>query len=345
MGLNHERLAKRREARGGGQGWSPADGENQIRILPPLSRYLTNWDEMDDVALKYKMHWLRVEGRQVETTRCLEDLGQKCPVCAVWRAHRKSTDPGLAQQAKAVAPSDRYLINLIDLRNIAAGIQHWDANWSCWDKIMEIAANTQWGNVLDPERGFNFKITKTPADKTRSGYPAYDVDVLPVAGSAPPRYEPTSIQAILASIEGWEGALDTLEEQKRAPKEVSEIQSLLDEIGFPSLGTPVSPRPSIGVSAAPAPAPAVPAPAVTPAPAAPAVAVQPIPAAPAPAPQAAAPAAPAPVAPPVAAAAPAAPAAPTGEKPVCFGEYSPQIHPCSSCPEQVDCQLKMLGIK
>src|SRR5690606_11842926 len=133
--LNHDKLRQRRARSGTGAGWRPKVGQNHIRILPPRSRYLDDWDAMDDVAIVYRLHFFKVDGRPADTARCLEDVGKRCPACAAWRAHRKSEDPGLAELARAIAPSSRYLINIIDLSNVQAGVQAWEANWTCWDKV------------------------------------------------------------------------------------------------------------------------------------------------------------------------------------------------------------------
>jgi gp32-like DNA binding protein len=367
--INHDRLKQRRAGSRAGTGWKPKDGENVVRVLPPHSRFLTAWDQLDDVAIAYKMHFFRIEGRPTEVSRCLEELKpkQRCPACDAWRAYRKSEDPALAEMAKDIGPADNYLMNILDVNNMEAGVQAWGANYTCWDKILEIVANPKWGNVLDPADGVNFVITKTPAAKSRTGWPQYSVM---------PEPDHTTIMEFLEKFQDWQETLDGLEAQITAAKEPDEIQALLTEMGFPAPAVPraasPAPRP-VGATPRPvgaAPRAAVPA-AVGPRPVAPAArpGVKPV--------QAAAPR-PVGTAPRVAAAVKAAPrvaakaAAPVPEEatettephydpgpdyqpvtpdeerpagaPRCFGDYQPEVHACEACPLLAECQMKMLEV-
>lgn len=265
MGLDHEKLKQARAGARGGGGWKTRVGENRIRVLPPHSSFLDNWEELENLAMPYKMHFFKIEGRPTEASLCLEELKQRCPACDTWRIHRRSEDPGLKEMAKQIAPADQYLFNIIDIGNIAGGIQRWAANWTCWDKILEIAGNPAWGNVADPASGVNFLVNMTPGSATKSGYNTYSVIPEPTR---------TSVIAILDTIENWQAALDTLEHQKTEPKEGAEIKTLLAEIGFPGFEQAAPP------AAAPQPTPAAaegtPQPVALAAPAAPAATPQPV---------------------------------------------------------------------
>ena len=357
----HERLQKRREGSSrGGIGWKPKDGANHVRILPPHSKYIGNFDAMEDLAISFQMHYFRLgDGRQTEVSRCLGDLKQKCPACEMSWKYKDADDPALKELAGQVRAATSYLFNMLDIDNLQAGIQVWGANYTCWDKIMEVAANPAWGYVVDPANGINFEITLTAGNRTRTGRNQY---------SAVPDPTRTTVMGILEAIPDWSGQLDKLEEQILPPKTTDEITALLDEMGFPvkAGGAPravgAAPVPVAVAAAAPQPVRAVAAP-VPAAPAAP----QPV-AVPAAQPVAVpvAQAVPAPVAQPVRAAAQAAPQSaavpaaydydpgPTytpkmtdAERPAgaprCFSDYDPTVHPCQACPVIVECQLAMLG--
>jgi hypothetical protein len=94
--LDHDKLGKSRAGARAGMGWKPKPGQNKIRILPPHSRYLSDWDALENLAIPFTMHYFAVEGRPTEVSRCLNERGEKCPACAVWRVNHKSEDPGLA---------------------------------------------------------------------------------------------------------------------------------------------------------------------------------------------------------------------------------------------------------
>jgi hypothetical protein len=349
MGLDHDKLKRTRAGARGGMGWKPKPGDNKVRILPVHSRFLTDWEAVEDLSLPYKIHFFRIEGRPVEVSRCLEAFQKKCPACDTWRVHRKSTDVGLEQLARDIAPAEQFLFNILDLNNLQAGIQQWASNWTCRDKIMAIAANAAWGNIIDPADGVDFVVNLIPGSQARSGYNTYEVT---------PQPQRTNVMAVLEAIPDWEEALNELETKIPPAKTAEEIAGLLDEMSFPPLGGAAA-----AVAPRPATAPAQPiVPANTPAADASATAA---PAATTSAPPPNTAAAPAPT--PVAAAAPATPppAAATevhydpgpeyvpkvadddrpAGSPRCFADYKPEVHRCAPCPVLTPCQMRMLGVK
>jgi hypothetical protein len=312
MALNYAKLQQKRTS-SGGMGWKPKEGENRIRVLPPTTEYFDAPENLEDFAVSYKMHFFKIEGRPTEVSRCLRETGGRCPACDAWRANRESADPGLQKKAKDVSPSDMYLFNILDINNLSQGIQVYQANWTCWDKIMEIGANPDWGDVISPIEGINFVINKTAGSKSRSGYPAYSVM---------PEPQRTSVVETLAGIEGWKDKLDELENNITPAKTPEEIRGFLAEMGFPGFTAqnppPASSAPSPGVappaaSSPPPPSPGTPPPTQVVVPEAP--------------PQEAPPSATSP-----------------SDVPACFGDYKPQVHPCATCPVQSDCQMKYLGL-
>ncbi len=357
--INHDKLKANRE---GGRrqtaGWRPKEGPNKIRILPPHSRFLDNWDAMDYLAIKFEVHFFNIEGRKnAEVRRCLGDSRQRCPACAVSRHYKDSDDPGIKEMAKKVRSTSQYLFNMMDHGNLQAGIQPWIANYTSWDKIIEVAANPSWGNIVDPACGIDFTLTLTPGSRSKSGHNSY---------SAVPDPAPTNIMPVLDTLENWRETLDKLEDHVTAYGTYDEMVGFLEEMGFSIDG--IIPK---GTGAAPAAAPAVAsAPAAR---AAAPVAASPVRAAPVVAsPVSAAPVAAAPVAAPVRAASKAAsvnaapkasaessvhydpgpdytPVLSDDERPAgvprCYGDYEPKKHKCQQCPVLSDCQMRVLGIE
>lgn len=324
MVLDYGKLKTRRSGARSGIGWRPKEGENKVRVLPPHSRYLTAWETMEDIAVSFNMHYFKIEGRQTEVSRCREELKQRCPACEMWRTYRKSDDPGMKELAGQIRPADTYLLNILDPNDLRAGVQYWTANYTCWDKILEIVANPDWGNVLDPADGVDFTVNMIPGGKSRTGYNTYSVTPSPVR---------TSVEQVLNAFPDWRQKLDELQDQVSGVKEESEMHALLEEMGFP---------PIVRVSAASPPRSLQPELATAPTPVQPALA----------------PAQPAALAP----AQPAAatdgagydpgpeyePKVPDAERPEgsprCYGDYNPAVHRCPSCPVLTECQMKMLGV-
>ena len=352
MALDHDRLKKTRAGSRGGAGWKPKDGENKVRILPPRSAFIGAYEQMENLAIPYDVHFFHIEGRKpTEVSRCLRELKQACPACEAYWAHNKSEDPGLKQIAGKVRAGTQYLFNILDLNNLQAGIQRWASNWTCWDKVMEIAANPQWGNVVAPEDGINFAVNMTQASRAKSGYNTYSVV---------PEPQHTDVTDILAGVENWEATLDNLEGMIPEPKTVAEIRELLNQMGFPGYDedgggseeqdTPTPPRPIRPAAPVPAPKPVAGPKPVAPKPVAKVAAPVKI------APPKASAAAPAPVkkAAPVATSEPHYDPGPNFEEivaeserpegaPRCYGAYDAEVHDCQPCPVVADCQLHMLA--
>lgn len=384
MSLDHGKLKRTRAGARSGTTWKPKDGDqNKVFVLPPRSAYLNAWDQMGDLAIPYDVHYFPIDGRKpTETSRCLRQLKQQCPACDMFWAWQKSEDPGMKELAKQVKPTTQYLFNMLDINNLQAGIQPWASNFTCWDKIMAIAANPGWGNVVDPAGGIIFNITLTPKGRSKSGYNQYEV--IPEPGHV-------TVMDNLQAIPDWQEVLDSLEENVPGAKTADEIRTLLDAMGFPPTDgqprrAPTNPTPSAPTPTAPAPAPtsaaprtvapagpkpvaaAVPVPLKTPAAVrpvpAPVAAPKPVGAAPAPA-RAPAPVAAVPSAGPVAEDGYAAvhydpgedfvPVVDESERPAgsprCYGTYGEQHRmpdgssACQPCPVVTDCQLRMLGIQ
>src|SRR3990167_5752032 len=116
MALNHSKLRDKRTRSSFNVGWKPREGDNQVRVLPPTSRYFQEPESLEDLAAAYRMHFFAIEGRPTEVSRCLLETGghHRCPACDAWRMFRKSEDPGLKEMAKNISPADQYLFNILD---------------------------------------------------------------------------------------------------------------------------------------------------------------------------------------------------------------------------------------
>lgn len=339
-GLNHKALAEKRSRKG--FGWKPKEGENRIRVLPPTSEYFNEGVELDYLAVRYKVHWFKREGATTEVGLCLREIGETCPACAMWSKYREDADPALKEMAREINPSGQFLMNVLVIDNLQAGIQVWDSNWTCYDGIMEIASNPAWGDILSPSNGIDFIVKKTPGSAHRGGYPQYNVTPLP---------ERTNVMPVLEAIDGWKNILDELEAQKHEAIPKARVEELLSEIGFPDY--------TGGATATPRPAPSAPAPS-TPSPGSPPPSAQNTTPAATPTPQPASPAPQPAEATPTPQPAPAdvsgkttEPTVPESElpnnapdgAPACFGDYNPDVHPCPTCDFIADCQLEVIGAR
>lgn len=342
MSLDLDQLRNKR-ARRQTSGWSPKEGDNLIRVLPPNQAYFGD-SPLSDFALEFRSHYLKAEGADTQVRRCLRDRKETCPFCAVQQANRESENPKLKKAAEQIRASERHLMNIINLNDVATGIQSYECGPKVYDGILDFMANPAWGDLSNPATGRHITLHLTPQGKSKSGFHEYSV--MP---------HPQQIDVTAHLPADWKEKLDALESSIPPYPEQAEIDRWLIVLGFTNSGPPASaPTP---VVAAPAPV-AVATPATPATPAAPASPVAPA-VSPSPAP------------------APAAVAAPvpgvggdeasgfaskfnlqvknSGGKnvPSCFSEgpnnkevgFNPAKWPCEKgCPARADCQLKSLGL-
>jgi hypothetical protein len=355
MGFDFEGAQKRKEQSSSGAGtWKPKNGLNNIRVLPPTKRFFS-----EDIAffdLETRIHFVEIEGQLTkEVFRCPKDKGNSCPACAAFFALKDHDDPAYQAIAQNVNGSLRFYANILDLDEPESGVQVYAFGIKNHKDFFKYIANPKWGNIMSPTEGRSFELTLTPKSDTGTGWPEYAI--------AP---DPTTSDISGLLPDGWQDALDELENAVPDYIETAEINRILESAGVPTLNpktpsvatsTPKTPPvqkvqdaeekfneglprevKSAPVTEAPQEPETVPEPEPEP------VAVvepepEPEPVAEAPVAEVEAPA-------PVAKATPGGPEMGPDGQPVCFGEYDPDTYPCENgCPVQSDCLVTKLGLK
>lgn len=215
-------LKKRKNLNFGAVGWKPAEGKNPIRILPPSSEYVPDKHgggdrALDRVATPFRSHFLRLEGRDLAVFRCLRDLdGQRCPACTFYWGHKDDSDKGVAKIAARYNNSLRFLMNVLDPKDLDKGVQSFECGVQIRDGVLEYAADEDYGDVLDVEEGRTFFIQK--GKHPRTGRTQYKVKV---------DLETSSVIDDLP--DGWVGGLDNLEAAMPEVRDADSIQKLVDE--------------------------------------------------------------------------------------------------------------------
>lgn len=334
---------RNRVARRATRGWSPREGDNLVRILPHTSKYFT--ESPADIAIEFHSHFMKAEGSDTEVLRCLRDKREKCAICETIKKYKESADPVLKKVLEQIRSSERHLFNIVNLNDMAAGIQAYESGPKLYDEVMGFIANPAWGDMVSPKDGRNWTIHMTPQGKSRSGYQEYKLQ---------PHPEKTDITVHLPT--GWVETIDNLETSVASYPDEATVLRWLDVFGLltPTIAAPVPDPPS-----------AVPTTVAIP-PAPPAAVVAPVPLAVA---------APVPIAPDAqTAGVPGSPVSvfvasnPTSidgtlpitittkknkEVPSCFSDgpsnkaigYNPSKWPCTAgCPLKADCQLISLGL-
>lgn len=154
--------------------FTPAVGENVVRILPPT------WDN-EYFGLSVWVH-SRI-GEDNSTYLCLKKMkGKDCPICA---AAKEAKDDGEEDEAKALRNNERYLYYVINRKDKEPSPQVWNASWTQNREIAGACRNIKSGRVLlidHPDEGYDLSFRRTGQGlKTKYGAPQVDRDKCPIS--------------------------------------------------------------------------------------------------------------------------------------------------------------------
>jgi len=148
------RLSELKEATEQRAFWTPAQGSNRVRIMPP-------WNELGKIHTEAWVHWgLGETGRQMTFCPLKNKVGP-CYVCeqvALLKASTKQVDLELAQR---LTPNLRVMFNVVDRAAPEKGVQIWGTGIANLREIMSLIADPQWGDITDSEAGVNLVIERT----------------------------------------------------------------------------------------------------------------------------------------------------------------------------------------
>jgi hypothetical protein len=195
--------------------WQPKEGENSIRILPHSTAYFKG--EVDDFVYPFLIHY--GIGSENKTVVCPKTLGEghKCPICEDSSVLFKSNDESDKEKASDIYRKKRFLINVLDLKDVQKGIQIFEFGPKIYNKLMRYVASGLFGDILDLEKGRNIVLVKDVREG-KAQLTDYDVLVSPDASSVI-KYLP---QEYMQKI-------DDLVKAIPQPKTYNEIKSILGE--------------------------------------------------------------------------------------------------------------------
>ena len=134
--------------------WRPADGENQIRILPPT------WEDHDHYGYDIWVH--SFVGPDKQTYLCPQKmLDEPCPIC---KAARETKLAGEEDEAKALAATRRVAMWIIDRDEEKTTPSLFAMSWSMDRDISALCHNKKTGKVLlidHPDQGYDVMFTRT----------------------------------------------------------------------------------------------------------------------------------------------------------------------------------------
>lgn len=137
------------------------DGTNTVRILPPKA-------EGKEFYAETKIHRIPMENGQTKNVHCRKVHGENCPLCdlyyALWKTGKKE-DEALA---RVIKPRERYYLNILDRET--SDVKILSIGQILYKKIVAAMIDPDFGDITDPEKGYDFKIVKTMEGQ----WPKYD---------------------------------------------------------------------------------------------------------------------------------------------------------------------------
>jgi gp32 DNA binding protein like len=216
MALDIEKLKQSFEKKSGRGGMELKDGDNNIRILPPSTKYLA--ETVDYISFDYWIHYkLGPEGKTNEVCPKTVSREARCPICeAVAKLYRLNT-PEDKELAGRLRNKMRHMFNVIDLNDKEKGVQILEVGINVYKDLVSFITHPKWGDLLDIDKGRDVTITKTNRKETKSGYEEYSVAPDPTVSSAR-EYLPKNFKE----------AINQLQKAVPVAKPYKELQAILE---------------------------------------------------------------------------------------------------------------------
>lgn len=153
------------QGKGKGSFWTPEDGENTIRILPPLK---PNGEVLP--YFHHKTHW--IDGNPYECLdQSFEDKNgtfheaESCPACRMSKKLYKSSEKDSEERdlAYGISGKDRYIFRIVDRakdKDARTTPDFYEVGPSIFKKFFSILKGGKYGNIVHPIEGRDFVIDK-----------------------------------------------------------------------------------------------------------------------------------------------------------------------------------------
>lgn len=148
-----------------GSQWFKANvGRNEIRVLP------SNREDGLPFFSSILHHGFRDETGGKRAYPCLGAAFKKpCPVCKVITFYENDGDSDVDSIITTLAPKRTYLMNIIDVTG-GDVVKIYSATPSVAKKIIGAFSEEDYGDITDPEKGFNLIVKREGTGKTDTRY-------------------------------------------------------------------------------------------------------------------------------------------------------------------------------
>jgi len=151
--------------------WTPKEGQNLIRILPP-------WNERGLVFKVLALHWFGSKNNRVATL-CLRQFQKRCYICEIIQK-LLAAEVLTKETARVYYAVKRAFCNGLDLKELDKGVQIMSLPIKkVVQSLINYAKDPEYGDFTHPENGYDIKIEK----ETAGLYPDYNV--IPARKSSP----------------------------------------------------------------------------------------------------------------------------------------------------------------
>lgn len=139
--------------RGDKRYWTPADGKNQIRIMPP---------PMGEEEIYARVGFHYQIGPDDKMFACPKTSGARksCFLCDESDRLAKSDDEDDQADAKELRVTKRFLVTIIDLAHPQDGFKVWAVGIKLFRDILYYFSDADYGDITDLEEGFNLNLLK-----------------------------------------------------------------------------------------------------------------------------------------------------------------------------------------
>lgn len=145
--------------------WTPEDGENIIRFLPPLK---PNQEVLP--YFHHKVHWIDGTPYECVDQQFIDKNGnlhnaENCPACKMSKKLYKMSEKDSEERelAFSISAKDRYIFRIVDRAKGAAEQatpEFYEVGPQIFKKFFAILKGGKYGNIVHPTEGRDFTINK-----------------------------------------------------------------------------------------------------------------------------------------------------------------------------------------
>lgn len=147
-------------------------GTTYVRFLPWKDESKEFYAETIIHRVPRSRHDVGSKGAQVKNIHCLKQYGKKCPVCEyyyfLWKTGIKHDET----IARAIKGRERYYLNAINRDENKVKIL--SVGKKLFGRVVNFILDPDYGDIIDPQTGHDFKIIKKLVQTGDQVFPNYD---------------------------------------------------------------------------------------------------------------------------------------------------------------------------